>query len=74
MLDWRFASRILLQLWQDLVNVILPALIDKAGLVPIQVVNYSNNDFDVTVENLNLKGINLIPRIVDSSLLPVINY
>lgn len=47
--------------WGDLRRVIIPALIDKVGYVPIPRIEYTDDTLDLVVENLTLSGRNLIP-------------
>ncbi|KAJ6567019.1 hypothetical protein B0H19DRAFT_716873 [Mycena capillaripes] len=53
------------QLWEDVRNVILPTLVDKVGYIPIPRVEYTDDSFDLVVENLTLSGRHLFPNIVE---------
>ncbi|KAJ6548106.1 hypothetical protein DFH09DRAFT_1504573 [Mycena vulgaris] len=52
-------------LWEDVRGVILPGLIDKVGYVPIPRVEYTDDKFDLVVENLTLSGRHLFPNVVE---------
>ncbi|KAJ7334937.1 hypothetical protein DFH08DRAFT_1083444 [Mycena albidolilacea] len=52
-------------LWEDVRSVILPTLVDKVGYIPIPRVEYTDNNFDLVVENLTLSGRHLFPNIVE---------
>ncbi|KAJ6630404.1 hypothetical protein B0H10DRAFT_2160322 [Mycena sp. CBHHK59/15] len=52
-------------LWEDVRVVILPALIDKVGYIPIPRVEYTDDSLDLVVENLTLSGRNLFPNVVE---------
>ncbi|PPQ90960.1 hypothetical protein CVT25_015686 [Psilocybe cyanescens] len=52
------------ELWSDIRKVILPALIDQIGYIPIPRVEYSDDALDLVVENLTLQGRNLLPNMV----------
>ena len=47
--------------WSDLRRVVIPALVDKVGYVPIPRIEYTDDSLDLVVENLTLSGRNLIP-------------
>ncbi|KAH7919183.1 hypothetical protein BV22DRAFT_1108163 [Leucogyrophana mollusca] len=49
-------------LWGDIRKVILPALVDKVGYVPIPRIEYTDDALDLVVENLTLQGRNLFPN------------
>ncbi|KAI6153000.1 hypothetical protein BKA82DRAFT_4085040 [Pisolithus tinctorius] len=52
------------ELWSDIRKVIVPALVDKVGYIPIPRVEYTDDTVDLVVENLTLQGRNLFPNIV----------
>ncbi|KAI6102700.1 hypothetical protein EV401DRAFT_2061139 [Pisolithus croceorrhizus] len=52
------------ELWSDIRKVIVPALVDKVGYIPIPRVEYTDDTIDLVVENLTLQGRNLFPNIV----------
>lgn len=52
------------ELWSDIRKVILPAVIDKVGYVPIPRVEYTDDTLDLVLENLTLSGRNLFPNVV----------
>ncbi|KAJ7490866.1 hypothetical protein FB451DRAFT_1513957 [Mycena latifolia] len=52
-------------LWEDVRNVILPTLVDKVGYIPIPRVEYTDDAFDLVVENLTLSGRHLFPNVVE---------
>ncbi|EJD07781.1 uncharacterized protein FOMMEDRAFT_16402 [Fomitiporia mediterranea MF3/22] len=52
------------ELWHDIRKVILPAVIDKVGYIPIPRVEYTDDSLDLVLENLTLSGRNLFPNIV----------
>ncbi|KAJ7495133.1 hypothetical protein FB451DRAFT_1477676 [Mycena latifolia] len=52
-------------LWEDVRVVILPALIDHVGYVPIPRVEYTDAALDLVIENLTLSGRNLFPNVVE---------
>ncbi|TFY82424.1 hypothetical protein EWM64_g1578, partial [Hericium alpestre] len=52
------------ELWMDIRKVILPMLVDQVGYVPIPRVEYTDEGFDLVVENLTLQGRNLFPNVV----------
>ncbi|KAI5993190.1 hypothetical protein EDC04DRAFT_2872684 [Pisolithus marmoratus] len=51
-------------LWTDIRKVIVPALVDKVGYIPIPRVEYTDDTIDLVVENLTLQGRNLFPNVV----------
>ncbi|KAF7353927.1 hypothetical protein MVEN_01078900 [Mycena venus] len=53
------------KLWNDVRSVILPTLVDKVGYIPIPRVEYTDDNFDLVVENLTLSGRHLFPNIVE---------
>ncbi|KAJ6500873.1 hypothetical protein C8R45DRAFT_82700 [Mycena sanguinolenta] len=53
------------KLWEDVRSVILPTLVDKVGYIPIPRVEYTDDNFDLIVENLTLSGRHLFPNIVE---------
>ncbi|KAL5532100.1 hypothetical protein ACEPAF_5664 [Sanghuangporus sanghuang] len=52
------------ELWRDIRKVILPAVIDKIGYIPIPRVEYTDDSLDLVLENLTLSGRNLFPNVV----------
>ncbi|THH03681.1 hypothetical protein EW145_g6091 [Phellinidium pouzarii] len=52
------------ELWNDVRKVILPAVIDKVGYIPIPRVEYTDDGLDLVLENLTLSGRNLFPNVV----------
>ncbi|KAF8528371.1 hypothetical protein BU17DRAFT_73458 [Hysterangium stoloniferum] len=73
--DWSRLTRSLLfdsegslsfkpELWADIRTVIIPSIIDKVGYVPIPRAEYSDENYDVVIENLTLSGRNLFPNVV----------
>ncbi|KAG9004988.1 hypothetical protein FRB90_010641 [Tulasnella sp. 427] len=52
------------QLWGDIRRVILPAVIEKVGYIPIPRIEYTDNTLDLVIENLTLQGQNLFPNII----------
>ncbi|KAK1217909.1 hypothetical protein PQX77_019418 [Marasmius sp. AFHP31] len=52
-------------LWNDVRGVILPSLIDEVGYIPIPRIEYTDETFDLVVENLTLSGRNLFPNVVE---------
>lgn len=52
------------ELWRDIRKVILPAVIDKIGYIPIPRVEYTDDSLDLVLENLTLSGRNLFPKYV----------
>lgn len=58
-------------LWKDIRKVILPALVEEVGYIPIPRIEYSDDSLDLVVENLTLQGRNLFPNIVQ---LEVFNF
>ncbi|KAJ7232032.1 hypothetical protein B0H12DRAFT_1204987 [Mycena haematopus] len=52
-------------LWEDVRGVILPTLVDKVGYIPIPRVEYTDDNFDLVVENLTLSGRQLFPNIIE---------
>ena len=52
------------ELWRDIRKVILPAVIDKVGYIPIPRVEYTDDSLDLVLENLTLSGRNLFPKFV----------
>lgn len=52
------------QLWGDIRSVILPAVIEKVGYIPIPRIEYTDNTLDLVIENLTLQGANLFPNII----------
>ncbi|KAF7359022.1 hypothetical protein MSAN_01242900 [Mycena sanguinolenta] len=53
------------KLWEDVRSVILPTLVDKVGYIPIPRVEYTDDNFDLIMENLTLSGRHLFPNIVE---------
>ncbi|KAJ7158718.1 hypothetical protein C8R46DRAFT_1224650 [Mycena filopes] len=53
------------KLWEDVRNVILPTLVDTIGFIPIPRIEYTDDSFEVIVENLTLSGRHLFPNIVE---------
>lgn len=53
------------ELWNDVRSVILPAFIEKVGYIPIPRIEYTDETFDLVVENLTLSGRNLFPNVVE---------
>jgi hypothetical protein len=51
-------------LWDDIRRVILPTLIDRVGYIPIPRIEYTDDSYDLVIENLTLSGKNLFPNIV----------
>ncbi|CAE6364948.1 unnamed protein product [Rhizoctonia solani] len=52
-------------LWSDIRRVILPAIVEQVGYVPIPRVEYTDNQLDLVIENLTLQGKNLFPNVVE---------
>ncbi|KAI5117290.1 hypothetical protein M0805_006812 [Coniferiporia weirii] len=52
------------ELWNDVRKIILPAVIDKIGYIPIPRVEYTDDALDLVLENLTLSGRNLFPNVV----------
>ncbi|TFK64315.1 hypothetical protein BDN72DRAFT_846705 [Pluteus cervinus] len=52
------------ELWNDVRKVILPTLVDEIGYIPIPRIEYTDDSWDLVVENLTLSGRNLFPNIV----------
>ncbi|BGP41732.1 hypothetical protein JCM10449v2_005723 [Rhodotorula kratochvilovae] len=52
-------------LWRDIRSVILPALFQQIGYVPIPRVEYTSKDVDLVIENLTLETANLLPNIFE---------
>lgn len=52
------------EMWGDIRRVVLPALVEKVGYIPIPRVEYTDDGLDLVVENLTLSGKNLFPNIV----------
>lgn len=50
------------ELWSDVRRVILPALVDRVGYIPIPRVEYTDDALDLVLENLTLSGRNLFPK------------
>ncbi|KAF9256822.1 hypothetical protein L218DRAFT_910995 [Marasmius fiardii PR-910] len=55
-------------LWNDVRGVIIPGLIDHVGYIPIPRIEYTDETFDLVVENLTLSGRNLFPNVVEVEL------
>ncbi|TRM64226.1 hypothetical protein BD626DRAFT_429803 [Schizophyllum amplum] len=53
------------ELWADIRHTILPAVVDKVGYVPIPRIEYTDDAFDLVIENLVLSGRNLFPNIIE---------
>lgn len=73
--DWQRLTRDLLfdsegglkfkpALWKDIRTVILPSLVDQVGFVPIPRVEFTDDTYDMVIENLTLSGRNLFPNII----------
>lgn len=52
------------ELWNDIRKVIVPELIQQVGYIPIPRIEYTDDTFDLVVENLTLQGRNLFPNVV----------
>ncbi|KAH7327708.1 hypothetical protein B0J17DRAFT_680633 [Rhizoctonia solani] len=52
-------------LWSDIRRVILPAIVEQVGYIPIPRVEYTDNQLDLVIENLTLQGKNLFPNVVE---------
>ncbi|ORY77244.1 hypothetical protein BCR35DRAFT_305540 [Leucosporidium creatinivorum] len=52
-------------LWNDVREVILPALAKNVGYIPIPRIEYTDNMVDVVIENLTLESQNLLPNIIE---------
>ncbi|KAH8992986.1 hypothetical protein EDB92DRAFT_520703 [Lactarius akahatsu] len=52
-------------LWMDIRKVILPAIVDRVGHVPIPRIEYTDDSLDLVVENLTLQGRNLLPNLIE---------
>ncbi|KAJ1306987.1 hypothetical protein OPQ81_007967 [Rhizoctonia solani] len=74
--DWQRLTRDLLfdtngsltfkpTLWSDIRRVILPAIVEQVGYIPIPRVEYTDNQLDLVIENLTLQGKNLFPNVVE---------
>ncbi|CAE7147721.1 unnamed protein product [Rhizoctonia solani] len=74
--DWQRLSKDLLfdssgnlafkpTLWSDIRRVILPAVVEQVGYIPIPRVEYTDNQLDLVIENLTLQGKNLFPNVVE---------
>ncbi|CUA74610.1 putative protein C32A11,02c [Schizosaccharomyces pombe 972h-] [Rhizoctonia solani] len=74
--DWQRLSKDLLfdsngnlafkpTLWSDIRRVILPAIVEQVGYIPIPRVEYTDNQLDLVIENLTLQGKNLFPNVVE---------
>jgi len=51
-------------LWNDVRHIIMPTLLQQIGYIPIPRIEYTDESFDLVVENLTLQGRNLLPNIV----------
>jgi len=49
----------------DLRHVIIPAVATQIGYVPIPRAEYTDNQFDIVIENLNVEVSNLLPNIIE---------
>ncbi|GAA5878086.1 hypothetical protein JCM8547_002824, partial [Rhodosporidiobolus lusitaniae] len=52
-------------LWKDIRSVILPALFDQIGYVPIPRAEYTSKEVDLVIENLTLETANLLPNLFE---------
>ncbi|OAX34933.1 hypothetical protein K503DRAFT_774020 [Rhizopogon vinicolor AM-OR11-026] len=52
------------ELWSDIRKVILPTLVEEVGYIPIPRVEYTDDEFDVVIENITLQGRNMFPTIM----------
>lgn len=52
------------ELWRDIRKVVVPGLVANIGYVPIPRIEYTDDSFDVVLENLALSGKNIFPNIV----------
>lgn len=52
-------------LWNDLRLKVLPALLDKFGVIPVPRIKYLHPDFDLVIENIALQLKTLLPDIFD---------
>jgi hypothetical protein len=50
------------ELWSDIKSVILPAVVDNVGYIPIPRIEYTDDALDLVIENLTLSGRNLFPK------------
>ena len=53
------------ELWNDIRRTILPAIVDKVGYMPLPRIEYTDDSFDLVVENLVLSGRNTFPNMVE---------
>ncbi|CCM07009.1 uncharacterized protein FIBRA_09328 [Fibroporia radiculosa] len=52
------------ELWTDVRRVIVPSLISHIGYIPIPRIEYTDEAFDLVLENLALSGRNVFPNVV----------
>ncbi|GAA6017008.1 hypothetical protein JCM10207_001455 [Rhodosporidiobolus poonsookiae] len=52
-------------LWTDIRKVILPAVFQQIGYVPIPRAEYASKDVDLVIENLTLETANLLPNLFE---------
>ncbi|GAA5918486.1 hypothetical protein JCM6882_008315 [Rhodosporidiobolus microsporus] len=52
-------------LWSDIRKVILPALFQQIGYIPVPRAEYSSKEVDLVIENLTLETANLLPNIFE---------
>ncbi|KAG2365723.1 hypothetical protein BDR07DRAFT_1480974 [Suillus spraguei] len=51
-------------LWSNITNIILPMIMQQVESLPIPRVEYTDDAFDIVVENLTLQGWNLLPNAI----------
>lgn len=54
-------------LWADIRKVILPTIVSQVGYIPIPRIEYTDDSFDLVIENLTLSGKNLLPNVIEMS-------
>ncbi|KAI9059164.1 hypothetical protein FKP32DRAFT_1580513 [Trametes sanguinea] len=52
------------ELWADVRHRFIPGFIDQVGYVPIPRIEYTDDAYDVVIENLALSGKNLFPNLI----------
>lgn len=61
-------------LWHDLRLIILPAVFERIGVLPVPRIKYTHPDFDLVVENIALELKNLLPNMLGIRMLNDVHF
>ena len=51
-------------LWADVRQKVIPGFIEELGYIPIPRIEYTDEQFDLVIENLALSGKNIFPNLI----------